>query len=134
MDGSLIHQVAGNLSASHVVDEPASHFWLPVDDRAWDRGFQSLAQGHFQPTLSTPTNIPLSPFAREVQAVRILGWIQKLQKLTEPVFFYSQFEKIDDYQIQFLKRLFEQAPGSWEILCGANAIALLYVSCLRSQH
>jgi hypothetical protein len=125
VDGSLIHQVAGNFSAPHVVEEPASHFWLPVDDFEWNRGFQSLAQGLFQPTLSTPTEIPLSPFAREVQAVRILGWIQRLPKLTEPAFFNSQFEKIDDYQIQFLKRLFEQAPGSWEILCGANAIALL---------
>jgi hypothetical protein len=108
-----------------VVDEPASHFRLPVDDREWDRGFPSLAQGIFQPTLSTPINIPLSPFAREVQAVRILGWVQMLPKLTDPGFFYSQVEKIDDYQIQFLKRLFEQADGSWEILCGANATALL---------
>jgi len=66
----------------------------------------------------------LSYFAREIQGIHILGQVQTLQKQTDPDWFQQQFEMLDSFLIEFMKFLFEQTPGSWEVLCGANAIAL----------
>jgi hypothetical protein len=37
----------------------------------------------------------------------------------------QQMDALDGVLMQFMHRLFEQTPGSWEVLCGANATALM---------
>ncbi|KAL3462125.1 fungal-specific transcription factor domain-containing protein [Aspergillus heterothallicus] len=121
----LTHQVERNPSAPHAVEEPALDYRLPIDDREWDRPPECPSAGFFQPALSTPINIPLCYFAREIQAVRILGQVQMLARITNPDILRQQMDAIDGMLMQFMERLFEQTPGSWEVLCGANATTLM---------
>jgi hypothetical protein len=99
----LIHQVASNPSAPQVENEPDSQIRVPLVGREWECGFPSRSRNLLQATLETPLNVPLSAFARKIQAVRILGWVQMLPKLTDSECFYSQIEMIDDHQIELLK-------------------------------
>ncbi|KAL2824254.1 fungal-specific transcription factor domain-containing protein [Aspergillus cavernicola] len=120
----LIHQVtANNIHAPHAVEEPSSQYNLPADDRTWNH--PEHRQEFFQPSFSTPIDVPLSYFAREIQATRMLGQVQTLHKITNPDLFKQQAENIDTVGIHFMQQLFEQTPRRWEILCGANAIALM---------
>jgi hypothetical protein len=108
-----------------VVDKPASHFRLPVDDREWERVPEGPFQRFFQPSFSTPLDTPLSYFAREIQGVHLLGQVQALQNLIDSDCFIRKFGVLDSTLIRFMEKLFEQTPGRWETLCGANAIALV---------
>ncbi|KAL4860902.1 hypothetical protein BDV12DRAFT_180989 [Aspergillus spectabilis] len=121
----LIHQVETNVFAPHAVDEPAAHFRLPFNDPEWERCTAFPSPGPFQPDFSTPIDVPLAYFAREIQAVRILGQVQLLPKISNQDMFHQQINKIDAFLMQLMERLFEQTPGSWEVLCGANANALM---------
>lgn len=114
-----------DFQAPHVVDKPASHFRLPVDDREWERVPEGPVQRFFQPSFSTPLDIPLSYFAREIQGIHIFSQVQALQNLTDSDYFLQKSGVLDSILIQFMEKLFEQTPNSWEILCGANAIALM---------
>ncbi|KAL3441782.1 hypothetical protein BJX65DRAFT_313513 [Aspergillus insuetus] len=125
----LIHQVEYNPSAPHAVEEPPLTYRLPIDDREWDRPLESPTRGFFQPSFSTPIHIPLCYFAREIQAVRILGQVQVLSRMQreygDAEMLSERVDGIDGVLMQFMQRLFEQTPGSWEVLCGANATALM---------
>ncbi|KAL2840291.1 fungal-specific transcription factor domain-containing protein [Aspergillus pseudoustus] len=121
----LIHQVERNPSAPHAVEDPPPDYRLPIDDREWDRPPEAPNHGFFQPAFSTPLHIPLCYFAREIQAVRILGQVQMLSRITDPDLLRKQMDAIDGVLMQFMERLFEQTPGSWEELCGANATTLM---------
>lgn len=122
---SLIYQVATEFQAPHVVNKPASHSRLPVDDREWERFPEEPFQRVFQPSLSTPLDTPLSYFAREIQGIHILGQVQALQNLVDLDCLERKFEVLDSTLIRFMEKLFEQTPGSWATLCGANAIVLM---------
>ncbi|KAL2785369.1 fungal-specific transcription factor domain-containing protein [Aspergillus keveii] len=121
----LIHQVECTPSTPHAVEEPPLTYRLPIDDREWDRSPESPSRGFFQPSFSTPIHIPLCYFAREIQAVRILGQVQMLSRIEDPELLRQQMDGLDGALMQFMHRLFEQTPGSWEVLCGANATALM---------
>ncbi|KIA75807.1 C6 transcription factor [Aspergillus ustus] len=122
----LTHQLERTPSTPHAVEEPQPEYRLPIDDREWDRPPESTAGlGFFQAAFSTPIHIPLCYFAREIQAVRILGQVQMLSRITDPDILRRQIDAIDGILIQFMERLFEQTPGSWQELCGANATTLM---------
>jgi hypothetical protein len=125
----LIHQVESTSSTPHAVEEPPLTYRLPIDDHEWDRSPESPSQGFFQPSFSTPLHIPLCYFAREIQAVRILGQVQNLNRMQhgngDDELLRQQIDRLDGVLMQFMHRLFEQTPGSWEVLCGANATALM---------
>lgn len=107
------------------MNRPASHFRLPVDDGEWESVPEGPFQRFFQPSFSTPLDTPLSYFAREIQGVHILGQVQALQSMVDSDCFMRKFGVLDSTLILFMEKLFEQTPGSWENLCGANAIALM---------
>ncbi|KAJ5606085.1 C6 transcription factor [Penicillium lagena] len=121
----LINQVATDFQAPRAVDKPVSHFRLPVDDREWEHFPEGPVQCFFQPSFSTPLDTPLSYFAREIQGVHILGQVQALQNLADSDCLLREFGVLDNILIRFMEKLFEQTPGSWKTLCGANAIALM---------
>jgi hypothetical protein len=79
------------------------------------------------PSFSTPTEVPLCYFAREIQASRILGQVQLLRRSNDADGYCERFTVLDRTVMQFMEILFEQTPGSWAVLCGANAIGLACV-------
>ncbi|KAL3492293.1 fungal-specific transcription factor domain-containing protein [Aspergillus germanicus] len=125
----LIHQVESTPSTPHAVEEPPLTYRLPIDDREWDRPPEPPSRGFFQPSFSIPIHIPLCYFAREIQAARILGQVQMLSRMQREYgdgnMLRERMDGIDGVLMQFMERLFEQTPGSWEVLCGANATALM---------
>ncbi|CEL06529.1 hypothetical protein ASPCAL09703 [Aspergillus calidoustus] len=123
----LIHQVESTPSTPHAAEEPPVTYRLPIDDREWDRPPESPSRGFEEPSFSTPIHIPLCYFAREIQAVRILGHVQMLSRISngDREMVGEQMDGVDGVLLQFMQRLFEQTPGSWEVLCGANATALM---------
>ncbi|KAL2843923.1 fungal-specific transcription factor domain-containing protein [Aspergillus pseudoustus] len=127
----LIKQVSRENPVPHAVDDPSIEFCLPIEDQQWDQDLECPPRSLFQPSFSTPIDTPVSYFARETQAIRTLGHVQMLPKLAEPLLFHQQVENLDAFLIQFMEHLFDQTPGSWHVLCGANAAVLLYVSLNR---
>ncbi|KAJ0412969.1 fungal-specific transcription factor domain-containing protein [Aspergillus carlsbadensis] len=121
----LIHQAESTPSTPHAVEDPAPSYRLPIDDRDWDRPPNSPSRSSFQPSFSTPIHIPLCYFAREIQAVKILGQVQMLRRIEDPELLRRQMDALDGALLLFMQRLFEQTPGSWEVLCGANATTLM---------
>ncbi|KAL2810316.1 fungal-specific transcription factor domain-containing protein [Aspergillus granulosus] len=121
----LTHQVGTNPFAPHAVEELPLDYRLPMDDCEWDRPQNTPSHEFFQPAFSTPIHIPLCYFAREIQAIRILGQVQMLSKITNSEMLLQQMDVIDSMLMKFMEQLFDQTPGSWKVLCGANAIALM---------
>ncbi|KAK9616947.1 hypothetical protein V6Z98_008335 [Aspergillus fumigatus] len=119
----IICQVATEFRAPHAVEEPDASYRLPIDD-IFCYNPKTPVPGNSYPSLSTPVEIPLCYFAREIQASRILGQVQMLRRLSDAVWSYEQFAVVDRKLMRFMKILFEQTPGSWAVLCGANAICL----------
>lgn len=122
----IICQVATKFRAPHAVEEPDASYRLPIDD-IFCYNPKTPVPGNSYPSLSTPVEIPLCYFAREIQASRILGQVQMLRRLSDAVWLYEQFAVVDRKLMRFMKILFEQTPGSWAVLCGANAICLACV-------
>ncbi|EAW11915.1 transcription factor domain protein [Aspergillus clavatus NRRL 1] len=115
----LVYQVVPDLATVHVVDEPDYGFRLPVDDSDSERSSSSV-----RPSFATSLDVPLSYYAREIQASRILGKVQMLQKSSRFGSFLGHFHLIDNILMQFMQRLFEDSIG-WEGYLGATAIALM---------
>ncbi|KAF9892056.1 hypothetical protein FE257_002462 [Aspergillus nanangensis] len=121
----LIYQVATEFKAPHVVEELAPNFRLPVDDSQLDGLSDEFLQSMFQATMSTPVDVPLGYFPREVQAIHILGHVQALQRAMDAEWSPQKSAMLDQELMQYAERLFEQTPGSWMVLCGANSITLI---------
>ncbi|KAL3468097.1 hypothetical protein BJX64DRAFT_282981 [Aspergillus heterothallicus] len=101
----LIKQISFEAHAPHAVEDPSIEYRLPIEDQEWDQ-------------------LPECP-PRETQAIRTLGRVQMLPKLTQPLLFHQQVDNLDKFLIQFMECLLDQTPGSWHVLCGANATVLL---------
>ncbi|EAW19839.1 putative C6 transcription factor [Aspergillus fischeri NRRL 181] len=119
----IIYQVATEFRAPHAVEEPDASYRLPIDDIFCYKP-KTPVPGNSYPSLSTPLEVPLCYFAREIQVSRILGQVQMLRRLSDADWSYEQFAVLDRKLMQFMEILFEQTPGSWAVLCGANAICL----------
>ncbi|CEN62961.1 hypothetical protein ASPCAL09589 [Aspergillus calidoustus] len=127
----LINQVLTENSMPHAVDDPSIQFRLPLEEQEWDQDPECPPNSFYQPSFSTPIDRPLSYFAREIQAIRTLGHVQMLPKLTDPLLFHQQVDHLDTFLIQFMECLFKETPGSWQVLCGANATVLLAATALH---
>ncbi|EAW13743.1 putative C6 transcription factor [Aspergillus clavatus NRRL 1] len=117
----LIYQVATGFIAPHAVVEPRDTFRIPVDDSllsTWS------STPEYPPSFSTPAEIPLCYFAREIQGVRILGPVQMLRQSSDIDWSSEKFSMLDRTLMYFMNKLIAQTPGSWAVLCGANAIGL----------
>ncbi|GFF48108.1 uncharacterized transcriptional regulatory protein C530.05 [Aspergillus udagawae] len=119
----IIYQVATEFRAPHAVEDPDANFRLPIDDIFCYKR-KAPVEGNSHPTFSTPLQAPLCYFAREIQSSRILGQVQMLRRSNDADWSYERFTALDRTLMQFLEILFEQSPGSWAVLCGANAICL----------
>ncbi|KAL2820634.1 fungal-specific transcription factor domain-containing protein [Aspergillus granulosus] len=127
----LTKQVSTENSLPHAVDDPCNEYHLPIDEQEWGQDVECPPMSLFQPSFSTPIDTPISYFACEAQAIRTLGHVQRLPELTDPTVFHRQVNNLDTYLIQFMECLFEQTPGNWNILCGANATVLLAATALH---
>ncbi|KAL3493503.1 fungal-specific transcription factor domain-containing protein [Aspergillus germanicus] len=127
----LINQVLTENPMPHTVDDPSIQFRLPIEEQEWDQDPECPPRSFYQPSFSTPIDRPLSYFAREIQAIRTLGHVQMLPKLTDPLLFHQQVDNLDAFLIQFMECLFRETPGSWQVLCGANATVLLAATALH---
>ncbi|KAL4886863.1 hypothetical protein BJY04DRAFT_212834 [Aspergillus karnatakaensis] len=121
----LIHQMEDNSRIPHTVEELPVDFPLPLNDQEWQAHVEGIDHAFFQPTFSTPLHVPLCYFARELQAIRILGEVQALSRISNPQTLKQQVETLDSMLMQFMEQLFQQTPGDRDVLCGANATALL---------
>jgi hypothetical protein len=122
----IIYQIATEFQAPHAVEEPDANFRLPIDDVFCYKP-KTQVPGNSHPSFSTPLQVPLCYFAREIQGSRILGQVQMLRRSSDADWSYEQFAFLDRTLMQFMEILFEQTPGSWAVLCGANAICLAFV-------
>ncbi|KAL4895366.1 hypothetical protein BDV59DRAFT_154014 [Aspergillus ambiguus] len=120
----IAYQALIDIKAPHVVDDPADDYRLPVDDVLLGQFQKGMLQDIPQHTMSTPVEIPLCYYAREIQAARLLGSVQKFQRANDAEFLPQKFNMLDTKLMQFAERLFEQTPRGWAVLCGANAITL----------
>ncbi|PIG89431.1 hypothetical protein AARAC_003802 [Aspergillus arachidicola] len=120
----IIYQVVTELKAPHVSEDLADHFRLPVDDACLRTDKSEATQAPSHQPMSVPVDVPLCYYAREIQAVRLLGEIQLLQRHVDVNSLPEKFQSLDHRLMQFAERLFEQTPQGWATLCGANAITL----------
>lgn len=128
----IICQVATEFRAPHAVEEADASYRLPIDD-IFCYKLKTPVPGNSHPSLSTPLQVPLCYFAREIQASRILGQVQMLRRSSDADWSFEQFTVLDRTLMQFMEILFEQTPGSWAVLCGANAICLSCVHLYASR-
>ncbi|KAE8308056.1 hypothetical protein BDV41DRAFT_583933 [Aspergillus transmontanensis] len=119
----IIYQVVTEFKAPHVSEDLADHFRLPVDDACLRTDKSEATQAPSLP-MSVPVDVPLCYYAREIQAVRLLGEVQLLQRHVDVNSLPEKFQILDHRLMQFAERLFEQTPQGWATLCGANAITL----------
>ncbi|KAL3477073.1 hypothetical protein BJX99DRAFT_128743 [Aspergillus californicus] len=119
----LIHQILTTTMGPHVVDELDDGFRPPLDDRIWDNP-ENITHAALESAL-TATSPSLTYFAGQVQAIQFLGQVQLLQSATDAEMFFEQADGLDGCLMTFMQCLFEQNPGSWAALCGANSIALM---------
>lgn len=122
---SVVYQVVTEFKAPHAVEDLANHFRLPVDDTLLKQPELGLVQGTFNHPMSVPVDVPLCYYARGIQAVRLLGEVQTLQRQADIETMAAKFESLDRRLMQFAERLFEQTPRGWAVLCGANAITIM---------
>ncbi|KAK9320413.1 fungal-specific transcription factor domain-containing protein [Lipomyces orientalis] len=127
----FVHQVVTDFKAPYAVEELDNNTKLPVDDLLWERPPDRPVRELFQPTLFTPVETRLCYFAREIQAVRLLGQVQKLQNKSGSNLCLEEFDGPEKALILLLETLFAQTSGTWAVFCGANAIALTAI--LRLQ-
>ncbi|KAJ8098562.1 fungal-specific transcription factor domain-containing protein [Lipomyces tetrasporus] len=120
----MVHQVVADFKAPYAVEELDNNTKLPVDDLLWERPPDRHVSELFQPTLSTPVETRVCYFAREIQAVRLLGRVQKLQNKSQSNLCLEEFDGPEKALILLVETLFAQTPGTWAVFCGANALAL----------
>ncbi|KAK9242351.1 hypothetical protein V1506DRAFT_90081 [Lipomyces tetrasporus] len=120
----MVHQVVTDFKAPYAVEELDNNTKLPVDDLLWERPPDRHVSELFQPTLSTPVATRVCYFAREIQAVRLLGRVQKLQNKSRSNLCLEEFDGPEKALILLVETLFAQTPGTWAVFCGANALAL----------
>ncbi|UDD56751.1 hypothetical protein AFCA_004276 [Aspergillus flavus] len=120
----VIYQVVTEFKAPHVSEDLADHFRLPVDDACLRTDKSEATQAPSHQPMSVPIDVPLCYYAREIQAVRLLGEVQLLQRHVDVNSLPEKFQSLDHRLMQFAERLFEQTPQGWATLCGANAITL----------
>ncbi|KAK9320204.1 hypothetical protein V1517DRAFT_356130 [Lipomyces orientalis] len=137
----MVHQVNTDFKAPPAVEELDNNTRLPVDDLLWEKPPGGPVRGLFQPTLLTPVETKVSYFAREIQAIRLLGNVQKLSDKSVANLCLEEFDDPERALILLVKTLFAQTPGTWVVFCGANALALtaivrllqLKAECARRQ-
>ncbi|KAJ1716259.1 hypothetical protein NYO67_1486 [Aspergillus flavus] len=120
----VIYQVVTEFKAPHVSEDLADHFRLPVDDACLRTDKSEATQAPSHQPMSVPIDVQLCYYAREIQAVRLLGEVQLLQRHVDVNSLPEKFQSLDHRLMQFAERLFEQTPQGWATLCGANAITL----------
>ncbi|KAK9370572.1 C6 transcription factor [Lipomyces kononenkoae] len=126
----MVHQVITDFKAPHAVEELDNNTRLPVDDRLWDRPPGGPVRDLFQPTLLTPVETRVCYFAREIQAIRLLGNVQQLSDKSAANLCLEEFDNPEKALILLVETLFAQTPGTWVVFCGANALALTALVCL----
>ncbi|KAK9364981.1 hypothetical protein V1509DRAFT_612987 [Lipomyces kononenkoae] len=126
----MVLQVIKDFKAPYVVEELDNNTNLPVDDLVWDAPPGGRVRGPFQATLSTPVETKVSYFAREIQAIRLLGNVQKLADKGAVNLYLQEFEGLENALILFVQTLFAQTRGTGAVFCGASAIALTAIVCL----
>ncbi|KAK9236030.1 C6 transcription factor [Lipomyces kononenkoae] len=126
----MVHHVITDFKAPHAVEELDNNTRLPVDDMLWERPPGGPVRGVFQPTLLTPVETKLCYFAREIQAIRLLGNVQNLSDKSLANLCLEEFDEPEKALVLLVETLFAQSPGTWAVFCGAIALALTALVCL----